>query len=48
VQNGGETGVDCGGTDGINVCGGCIGDTCSINTDCHLLHCDGTGHCAAM
>ncbi|HET9989096.1 MAG TPA: DUF4215 domain-containing protein, partial [Kofleriaceae bacterium] len=36
VQNGSETGVDCGGLSG---CGGCAGDSCTMATDCHSLSC---------
>ncbi|MEO6775999.1 MAG: hypothetical protein ABI467_23765, partial [Kofleriaceae bacterium] len=47
VENGGETGVDCGGSDGVNACGACVGTMCTVSTDCHSLHCDtaGTGLC---
>ena len=36
VKNGGESGVDCGGT---SSCGGCPGAVCTMATDCHSLSC---------
>ncbi|MFT3694579.1 MAG: DUF4215 domain-containing protein [Kofleriaceae bacterium] len=35
VKNGTETGVDCGNA----TCGGCAGDTCAVNGDCHSGSC---------
>ncbi len=40
TMNGGESGVDCGGT---STCGACIGDPCVNDADCHSDHCDNTG-----
>lgn len=40
ISNGGETGVDCGGT---STCGGCAGDPCAANSDCHSNACDTAG-----
>jgi cysteine-rich repeat protein len=42
VKNGGESGVDCGGT---SSCGGCPGATCTMATDCHSLSCSVSGTC---
>ena len=42
VKNGGESGVDCGGT---STCGGCPGDPCTIANDCHSLSCSAGGTC---
>jgi len=36
IKNGGESGVDCGGT---STCGGCAGDPCTTGADCHSTSC---------
>jgi cysteine-rich repeat protein len=41
VQNGTETGVDCGNAS----CKACAGTACTLGTECHSTVCDGTGHC---
>jgi hypothetical protein len=42
-QNGGETGIDCGGS-----CLACDGDPCDFDTECVSVHCDSaTGKCVA-